>query len=84
VFVFGVVLFALIAAGVGLLSSPFWGVRFGDWTAVASISLAGAGLIAGGIGFGALLLLALEGILWLLGKYARLHYQLTKPADGGA
>lgn len=76
-FVIGVVLFALIVTGLGLLASPFW---VDSWTSAVSIVLAGAGLIAGGIGSGALLLLAMEGLLLLLSKYARLHYQLLKPS----
>lgn len=80
-FVIGVVLFALGIAGLGLLVSPLWLAPFDSWNHALSIVLAGAGLIAGGIGWGALLLLGMEGVLLLLSKYARLHYQLLKPAD---
>ncbi|MCE7902491.1 MAG: DUF1700 domain-containing protein [Gammaproteobacteria bacterium PRO9] len=82
-FVVGVVLFAVIFAGVWLLVSLVWGTPFGSWNYAVSNFLAGVGLIAGGIGWAALLLLAMEGVLLLLGKYARLHYQLLKPAEQG-
>jgi uncharacterized membrane protein len=82
-FVIGVVLFALIVAGLAVLASLSW-VASSGWDYAVSIVLTGVGLIAGGIGWGALLLLAMEGVLLLLGKYARLHYQLLKPADGAA
>jgi uncharacterized membrane protein len=82
-FITGIVLFALVIAGFGVLASPLWLAPFQSWNAAASIVLAGAGLIAGGIGWGALLLLAMEGVLLLLSRYARLHYQLVQPAEGG-
>lgn len=83
-FATGVALFAIVVVGIGLLTTPFWGLTFGDWQGVASIMLAGIGLIAGGVGWGAVLLLLMEGFLILLGKYARLHYRLTKPAGDPA
>lgn len=81
-FVMGVVFFALIIAGFGVLASPLWVAPLTSWTSAVSLVLAGAGLIAGGIGAGALLLLGMEGVLLLLSKYARLHYQLRPPVDG--
>ncbi len=82
-FVIGVVLFALIIAGFGVLASLPWATPSG-WSYALSIVLAGVGLIAAGIGWGALLLLAMEGLLLLLSKYARLHYQVLRPTDGAA
>jgi hypothetical protein len=64
-----------------VLASLSW-VTPSGWDAAVSTILAGVGLIAGGIGWGALLLLAMEGVLLLLGRYARLHYQLLKPRRG--
>lgn len=81
VFVCVVVLFAIVVAGSAVLASPLW-LRPFDAIHTVSTVLAGVGLIAGGVGFGALMLLALEAILKVLGRYARLHYQIIQPADG--
>lgn len=78
-FITGVVLVALVLAGGSLMASPFWALPDTGWAGTASVILAGAGLISGSIGWGAVLLLVMEGVLLLLGKYARLHYRLTKP-----
>jgi len=83
-FVAGVVLFALIVAGFGVLSSPLWVAPVTSWTSAVSLVLTGAGLIAGGIGAGAFLLLGMEGVLLLLSRYARLHYQLRPRIAGTA
>lgn len=68
-------LFGILVGGVVLLANTIM-----DWDLADNIgfarSLASIGLIAGGIGGGALLLLVLEFILNLLAKYARLHYRL--------
>ena len=42
-------------------------------------AVAGIGLITASVGCGALLLLALNGAVKMLGSYARLHYRLLKP-----
>ena len=42
-------------------------------------AVAGIGLIGGSMGCVALLLLALNGAVKMLGSYARLHYRLLKP-----
>lgn len=81
-FVIGVVVFALVVAGLALFASPLWAPSFESWNRTASVILAGVGLVTGGIGAGALLLLGLEGVLAILTSYARLHYQIIKPADG--
>jgi uncharacterized membrane protein len=80
-FVMGIVLFAGGVAGLGLLLSGLL-----HWDGVNALAhatartLAGIGLIGGSLGLGALLWLVLEGLVKLLGGYARLHYQLLKPA----
>ena len=47
-------------------------------------ALAGIGLIGGSMGCVALLLLALNGAVKMLGNYARLHYRLLKPEQHAA
>jgi len=77
--VIGLVVFALGVAGIGLLVSL---VKIGHFASIAAMLLravAGIGLIAGSAGIGALLLLALDGAVKMLGNYARLHYRLLKP-----
>jgi len=72
-----VVVFGIVA--IGLLLSLF---KLGHFASVAAIVLravAGIGLITGSVGGGALLLLALNGAVKMLGNYARLHYRLLKP-----
>jgi uncharacterized membrane protein len=78
-FVMGLVIFVLGIVGIGLLLSLF---KIGHFTSVAAIVLrasAGIGLIAGSMGLVALLALALNGAVKMLGNYARLHYRLLKP-----
>jgi uncharacterized membrane protein len=84
-FVMGVLLFAGGVAGLGLLLSGLlhWD-GLGTVALAASRTLAGIGLLGGSVGGGALLWLVLEGLVKLLGRYARLHYQLLKPAVGSA
>jgi uncharacterized membrane protein len=80
-FVLGIVLFAGSVAGLGLLLSGL--LHWDSLTNVAfgiSRTLAGIGLLGGSLGAGALLWLVLEGLVRLLGRYARLHYQVLKPA----
>ncbi len=83
-FVVGIVLLALVVAGLSLLASPLWVESPDSWNHAAATILAGIGLVAGGIGFGAVLLLALEVALKVLSRYARLHYQVITPANGTA
>jgi uncharacterized membrane protein len=84
VFVVGVVLLALIVAGLSMLASPLWVETLESWNQAAAVVLAGIGLVAGGIGFGAVLLLVMEVALKVLSRYARLHYQVIRPADEAA
>jgi uncharacterized membrane protein len=86
-FVVAVVLFALavavlavMVAGIAVVASLF---SFGDFTSITnalSRALTGIGLVAGAIGVGALLLLVLDVLVRLLGRYARLHYQILSPS----
>jgi hypothetical protein len=76
--VMGLVIFVLGIVGIGLLLSL---LKIGQFATIAAIvlrALAGIGLIAGSMGCVALLLLALNGAVKLLGGYARLHYRLLK------
>jgi hypothetical protein len=57
-------------------------VKIGHFASIAAMvvrAVAGIGLIAGSVGGGALLLMALNGAVKMLGNYARLHYRLLKP-----
>jgi uncharacterized membrane protein len=84
VLVIGLVIFVLGIVGAGLLLSL---LKIGHFTSIAAMALravAGIGLITGSVGCGALLLLALNGAVKLLGNYARLHYRLLKPEQDAA
>jgi uncharacterized membrane protein len=77
--VIGLVVFVLGIVGIGLLLSL---VKIGHFASIAAMLLravAGIGLISCSVGGGALLLLALNGAVKMLGNYARLHYRLLKP-----
>ena len=76
---FALVIVAFV--GVVLLGSLLYWGRLDSSSSPVSVGLAGIGMLAGSIGWGALLLLGMEGVLKLLSKYARLHYQLIEPAD---
>ena len=75
----GLVVVVLGIVGIGLLLSLVKAGHFASIAAMALRAVAGTGLIAGSIGCGALLLLALNGAVKMLGNYARLHYRLLKP-----
>jgi uncharacterized membrane protein len=77
--VMGLVIFVLGIVGIGLLLSLFKVGHFVSIAAMVLRALAGIGLIAGSMGCIALLLLALNGAVKMLGSYARLHYRLLKP-----
>lgn len=83
-FVAGVVALALCVAGLALMA------RLLHWDQLFSLqsmarSFAGIGLLGFGIGGGALLMLMVDYMVRLLGKFARLHYELLNKADiGGA
>jgi uncharacterized membrane protein len=79
--VIGLAVFVLGIVGIGLLLSL---VKIGHFASLAAMLLravAGIGMIAGSVGGGALLLLALNGAVKVLGNYARLHYRLLKPEE---
>jgi len=81
----GIVLLALCVAGLALMMKLFnWdhGVFAQHFLMRA---LGGLGLLGFGVGGGALLLLMVDYVVRLLGKFARLHYELLNKADlGGA
>jgi uncharacterized membrane protein len=84
-FIVGVLLFALGVAGFGvLLSGLLHLITFSGLTASLSRTLTGIGLLGASVGFTALLWLVLEGLVRLLGSYARLHYRALKPAGSAA
>ena len=73
------VVFALGIVGIGLLLSL---LKIGHFASIAAMVLRAAvaiGLISASVGGGALLLLALNGAVKMLGNYARLHYRLLRP-----
>jgi uncharacterized membrane protein len=79
VLVTGLVTFVLGIIGIGALLSLF---KIGQFASIAAMLLraaSGIGLIAASVGFGALLMFALNGAVKMLGRYARLHYRLLKP-----
>jgi uncharacterized membrane protein len=84
VLIIGLVIVVLGIVGVGLLLSLLKIGHFASIAAMALRAVAGIGLITGSVGFGALLLLALNGAVMLLGNYARLHYRLLKPEQDAA
>jgi len=84
VLVTGLVIFVLGIVGTGALLSLFKIENFVSIAAMVLRAAAGVGLIAAGIGCGALLLLALNGAVKMLGNYARLHYRLLKPEQDPA
>jgi uncharacterized membrane protein len=83
-FVMAMVLFAVSIAAVWVLMSGL--LHWDNFSTIVSASarmLVGIGLLGGSVGCAALLWLLLEGVVRLLGRYARLHYQVLKPADRG-
>ena len=76
-----VALTALCIAGLALLTNLFHWSHGVLVLPSLSRALAGVGLLGVGIGGGALLLLALDHVVRLLGRYARLHYTLLNKAD---
>lgn len=79
VLIVALVIFVLGIIGIGLLLSLLKVGHFATITAMVLRAGAGIGLIAGSMGCGALLLLALNAVVKILGHYARLHYRLIKP-----
>jgi uncharacterized membrane protein len=73
----GIVLLALCIAGVAVMLR--WDSLFTSHFLTRILS--GIGLLGLGIGGGALLMLAIDHVVRLLGKYARLHYALLNKAE---
>jgi len=76
----GIVLIGLCVAGLALLTKLF------SWEGLfvfksLTRTLYGVGLLGVGIGGGALLVMAVDYVVRLLGRYARLHYVLLNRAD---
>jgi uncharacterized membrane protein len=80
-FVFAVVLLALTFAGIVVVASLLSFGSVTDLTGAVARALTGIGLVAGGIGGGAMLVLMLDGLVRLLGRYARLHYRLLNSTE---
>jgi uncharacterized membrane protein len=82
--VIGLVLFVLGIVGIGALASLF---KIGDFASIGEVVLraaVGIGLITACVACEALLLLALNRAVKMLGRYARLHYRLLKPEQDPA
>jgi uncharacterized membrane protein len=82
--VIGLVILVLGIVGVGLLLSL---LKIGHFASIAAMmvrAVAGIGLVTASVGCGALLLLALNAAVKMLGGYARLHYRLLKPEQDPA
>jgi uncharacterized membrane protein len=78
------VIFVIAIVGIGALLSLF---KTGDFVSIGEMMLRaamGIGLIAGGAVCEALLWLALNRAVKMLGSYARLHYRLLKPEQDSA
>ncbi len=81
-FVAGVVALALCVAGFALMARLFhWDQLFALQSTARTF--AGLGLLGFGIGGGALLMLMVDYMVRLLGKFARLHYELLNKANTG-
>ena len=77
-----IVLLALCIAGIVLLAKLFsWDGLFAVHSLVRKLS--GLGLLGVGVGGGALLLMMIDYVVRLLGRFARLHYELLNRADAG-
>ena len=77
----GFVAVVVVFVGVVILATAAWGGLFFDGGRAVVRALTGMGLFAGGVGGGALLLLMVDALMRLLGRYARLHYRLLNPSD---
>ncbi|MBI1774705.1 MAG: DUF1700 domain-containing protein [Proteobacteria bacterium] len=81
VLVMAIVLGAACIVGLVLVTGFVAWHPFAHIAGSLSRTLFGIGLLAGGIGGGAVLFLILEWFVRLLGKFARLHYRLVSPED---
>jgi uncharacterized membrane protein len=81
---FGIALAAVGIAGIAVLLSALKAAAAFSLVSLVVRALAGAGLIALSLGCGALLLIAVNGAVTLVARYARLHYRLLTPAPSSA
>ncbi|MBL6650088.1 MAG: DUF1700 domain-containing protein [Reyranella sp.] len=77
--IMGIVLIALCVAGLALLAKLFSWEGLFVFKSIGRI-LSGVGLLGIGVGGGALLLMTVDYVVRLLGRYARLHYVLLNKA----
>lgn len=77
-FALGIAMLAVIIAGIIHTAGAL--VSFESLRNSVAVLFQGAGLVAGGIGGGAVVLLVLDWMVAVLGRYARMHYRLLKPA----
>jgi uncharacterized membrane protein len=77
--IMGIVLIALCGAGLALLAKLFSWEGLFVFKSIGRI-LSGVGLLGIGVGGGALLLMTVDYVVRLLGRYARLHYVLLNKA----
>jgi uncharacterized membrane protein len=73
---FGMFVGGIALSMVSLVPGLAWFSLSGNFAGALALGLAGIGLIAGGIGLGALVWLTLQWAAHLLVRYARLHFQL--------
>jgi uncharacterized membrane protein len=69
-------LMVFLAGAVAFVAGPFSGIPGGPLAAV----LLGVGLMTGGAAIGAILVIAIVGLINALVWYARLHFRLLRPA----
>jgi uncharacterized membrane protein len=81
---FGIALAAVGIAGIAVLLSMLKAAAVASLVSLVARALAGAGLIALSLGCGALLLIAVNGAVRVIARFARLHYQLLTPTRSGA
>jgi len=72
----GLFIAGLVLSVISLVPGLAWFSLGGGIATLVALGLAGLGLIAGGVGLGALVWWALRSIIGLLIRYARLHFQL--------
>ena len=77
-FAVGIAMVAVVIAGIAVTVTTL--TSFETVRHAIATAFQGAGLVAGGIGGGALVLLVVDGMMHVLGRYARMHYRLLKPA----
>lgn len=73
---FGMFIGGIVVSMMSVFPGLAWFSLSGNFAGALALGLAGIGLIAGGIGLGSLVWLALDAVVRLLVRYARLHFQL--------